>query len=566
MNDEKLIEEIKTYQMNPLKYALMIEGKWGSGKTYFIENKLNEMKPIYVSLYSANSISNIVSQILFQVINTEKFNGKLKKSEELVGSASNIITAYIEAKFNISTSDIFKFSRKIDLKSKLIVFDDLERSNLPIKEVLGFINNLVEHNNVKAVIIANEDEIKDDNYKKYKEKIIYQTFKYYPNIEEIYDNISKSEADVVKKEKDFVLEELKRKNHLNIRTIQFIIQRYKELNTKIEPIISKVVNPELFESVRKNIFDYFAIVSIMYKNGDDLPEIEDDKEISHYNLYKSILVPEITSFKFINNYVLGNEIDIIKVEKALKDYSDELLENIHTEDNPLQILDYWWEAEDDVIEKSTTQIIDGLKNNEYSYSLYPNILAFLIDIENIGFCVENYTDIMKNNITNEKNEVMLGHRLLDNARDEIKEIYYKKRKELEEFVEKHNAIIKKENILNIRDQSIGNMGRYLLNYCSGNDSYFRNKKKLIGEIGIENILYVVKNGNNEDIRYLVYLFYDKYRYADVAVMYPEDKVLLIQLKEEIEKMDTEGFSKMKQYSFKSFIECITTIVNDYYKE
>ena len=48
---------------------------------------------------------------------------------------------------------------KIDINNWIICFDDLERCYLSINEILGYINRLVEHNNCKVVILANEKEI-----------------------------------------------------------------------------------------------------------------------------------------------------------------------------------------------------------------------------------------------------------------------------------------------------------------------------------------------------------------------------------------------------------------------
>ena len=49
-------------------------------------------------------------------------------------------------------------------KDYVIVFDDLERCEMPISETLGYINDYVEHKNVKCVIVANEQEINKINY------------------------------------------------------------------------------------------------------------------------------------------------------------------------------------------------------------------------------------------------------------------------------------------------------------------------------------------------------------------------------------------------------------------
>ena len=56
-------------------YALLINGAWGTGKTYFIRNSLMEslhqqtnQPPIYVSLNGVNSLEEIYQQLV-----SEKF-------------------------------------------------------------------------------------------------------------------------------------------------------------------------------------------------------------------------------------------------------------------------------------------------------------------------------------------------------------------------------------------------------------------------------------------------------------------------------------------------------------
>ena len=47
----------------------------------------------------------------------------------------------------------------LNLGSFIFVFDDLERCDCPLNEIFGFLNELVEHENTKVIIIANEKEL-----------------------------------------------------------------------------------------------------------------------------------------------------------------------------------------------------------------------------------------------------------------------------------------------------------------------------------------------------------------------------------------------------------------------
>ncbi|RGF80662.1 P-loop NTPase fold protein [Blautia sp. OF03-13] len=47
----------------------------------------------------------------------------------------------------------------LNLGEFIFVFDDLERCECPINELFGFLNELIEHENTKVIIIANEKEV-----------------------------------------------------------------------------------------------------------------------------------------------------------------------------------------------------------------------------------------------------------------------------------------------------------------------------------------------------------------------------------------------------------------------
>ena len=60
---------------------------------------------------------------------------------------------------DIDLSKIKDVLGKVDIIRWIICFDDLERFGLPVNEILGFINRLVEHNHCKVIILANEKKL-----------------------------------------------------------------------------------------------------------------------------------------------------------------------------------------------------------------------------------------------------------------------------------------------------------------------------------------------------------------------------------------------------------------------
>ncbi len=151
--------------------AVLINGAWGVGKTFFVENKLlNELKDYIVvrySLYGVQSSEQVVSELqremIIKLVENKDFTLKGKSvniPSKILDIAPNGIGMILK-KIGIDPVDLNEIINKIDFdKSKIIIiFDDLERAGMEINEVLGVINLYVECQKMKVIIIANENEI-----------------------------------------------------------------------------------------------------------------------------------------------------------------------------------------------------------------------------------------------------------------------------------------------------------------------------------------------------------------------------------------------------------------------
>ena len=79
LNSKEMEKELDNYIENEkLKYAVLITGDWGTGKTYFI-NKYCESKKniIKISLYGLNNISEINDKIIKTI-----FNERMKQKQK----------------------------------------------------------------------------------------------------------------------------------------------------------------------------------------------------------------------------------------------------------------------------------------------------------------------------------------------------------------------------------------------------------------------------------------------------------------------------------------------------
>ncbi|MEG0758995.1 MAG: P-loop NTPase fold protein [Raoultibacter sp.] len=162
LSDEELRAALNNYvEDSGLKYAAMIDGEWGSGKTHFIKEycaqkngKLDngKIKAIYISLYSLSSV-NELRQGIYGAVAKQYVVGKKLVSDTI----ANLFSKTSKKLLDKSLVDMLFYGN--ELADYIFVLDDLERSSISINEVLGFINNLTETIGAKVIVVANEKEI-----------------------------------------------------------------------------------------------------------------------------------------------------------------------------------------------------------------------------------------------------------------------------------------------------------------------------------------------------------------------------------------------------------------------
>ena len=171
-------------------YAVLITGCWGAGKTYFISQYMGGKKVhknrdwlmdsvnrtvIYISLFGAKSRENIENRI-FEVLHPF-----LKKSEDSTFAQSGISLIKALASLTPLTKDLGKnacdamelFNNTICEKAQkskkglAVVFDDVERTDMDPRVLLGYINEYVEHLGVSCILLADKERWDEANSKKY---------------------------------------------------------------------------------------------------------------------------------------------------------------------------------------------------------------------------------------------------------------------------------------------------------------------------------------------------------------------------------------------------------------
>jgi hypothetical protein len=275
MNTEHIIEVFSEYLDNKkTQYALLINGKWGCGKTYFWKNQLSQLAttkkltPIYLSLNGISSINDLESLIfirLIPVIGKEEknwFSNSVKVLGNVLNQTSKI---FLKADLNDLLKGVSLDS--LNFSTYIICFDDLERCQIPIKETLGYINNFIEHKKLKSIFLADEPNIEksQQGYVSIKEKVIGRTINFETNIEDALPHLFEIFSQTHKEFHTFLLSKKNRFVELaiqydlqNLRIIGFYFDLLKGLYENIKDIEDDCVDEIIFFSL---------IITIEFKEG-----------------------------------------------------------------------------------------------------------------------------------------------------------------------------------------------------------------------------------------------------------------------------------------------------------
>lgn len=411
-NQELIIEYVKRYISNDvgLNTAIMIKGAWGCGKTYFIKEILGpKLKPLlekknnhlcYISLNGISSINELMKRIQSIVLKTNFiFKGELSSYDiDIITGIDSIFDEInLQGLMNIAIGAKKKFEKRIvknNLNTSVFVFDDLERCALPLKEILGAINDLVEHMKCKCIIVANEAEIdKVQDFTKIKEKFISRTIEFKPDINgfftsqwEIYKNqplgmLNNENWNAFMKEKSYSLD-------INLRTLQSVFSITNEIIEICKNVLSKE-NESITQHLLNKLINDVYKVEEYYKKGNPRPEINKEEILGLYNLSDSSdLFFSFEIFNFIFQIVYDGEY----IDNIILNHISNYIQNIKTKNilSPITELKNYPLLEDEVIQEKLDQIDSNIK--EMSLNQACDLFNILIPLLDLGFQYHRYSD------------------------------------------------------------------------------------------------------------------------------------------------------------------------------
>lgn len=457
MTEKQITEEILRYLKDKsYNYAALIDGEWGSGKTFFVnrtltkaikgqEEKLKTNRSVkYISLYGCKNMTDVLENVAWSFAEDarKKIQRKMKwgaTAEKVTGNlvhSSQKIGNVIMKKF-LSEESLYKISTDwLNLGSFIFIFDDLERCDCPINEVLGFLNELVEHENTKVIIIANENELSDmaetqylelqyyltlddriqwpksdiintwtsynrnstrlslremerrrkllfpaaegnDNYCRIQEKVIGVTLKYDPNIPEIISQI----IDASNYENS--IKELLRAKKVSFEsTMEYYHHRnlrtFQFFLSKVTYLLEQLKNinieQDYYDIICNQVISETFTQAVKFKSNYQPPK-ED---------YPWLITKQDTDFLSIKQYVETGTYDEEYANEVQK-FQNELKANISSDD-PYNLLhrQYYYQTQA-WCEEQLEKILKQLESNKYPISFYGKIIATIQRLINLGF-------------------------------------------------------------------------------------------------------------------------------------------------------------------------------------
>ena len=300
---EKFLDDYLGSSISP-DYAVLITGCWGSGKTYFIKRYLGGEKKtveelliectryivVYVSLFGVKNREDIERKIL-DILKPELQHKKIDYIPTVGALLTNIvgltagvavaagsgglaapIVAASVASSKALGDGVKFFSEKFvsamkkgdgSYKKTAIVFDDVERTDMPLPELLGYLNEFVEHRHIPCILLADKDKWEEaqkcqadkstlHRLSSTKEKVIGKEFEIRTSFDDVWNSWFNSSHDalflgektlnLLKNSRDIIAQVFECSSVSNYRSLKHSLLDFKRFVNGIQD--ENLTNPE----------------------------------------------------------------------------------------------------------------------------------------------------------------------------------------------------------------------------------------------------------------------------------------------------------------------------------
>lgn len=560
MKTNELNKYIKHYLENDkTKSAIMLNAPWGTGKSFYIQNTLrkylmkdNSDRCIVVSLYGMKDLSEISKSLYLEIRvkpikekASKKWETLIKKSKTVDKHSSEIVatitnggktivkglTGYFGIDLSADENLLQKLYESIDLSGKLIILEDMERSEIDLTSLMGYVNNLVEQDGVKVMLVANEDEImkkqtKEVETKEQEEKLeSYQKLgldnrPYTVETKEYLRTKEKTISDTIKFEGDYIeaipniinsFENSKLSEFISDACIEELVDilQNKNLRSFIYACqktvdIYEVLPDDLEYAFAKTIFWGIVIYSLRMKSGEIL-KWDGDK-----NLSVTLGNSNYPLFRFCYNYIWEQTIELETVDEAANALKDLRLYDRHqskTDEDLNAIYSFYLQSES-ALTVHLDNIEQRLQNPDdisyYEYGKLANYVVALTDF--VDYNISLIKTYIINNLSGKGdriNEYFLFHSSTQIVSEEKKEEFAELKRNM------IHALNEKQGLLWGFDYNASSIKK-LYESVVEHESEIRSKGKFISLFDLDKLISMLKicsSSEIEDIRHIFYLVY-----------------------------------------------------------
>lgn len=461
-------DELNQFILNYLtedktKSAIMLTGDWGTGKSHYIVNNLapflmkeenGSHKCIIVSLYGLKDTLEI-SRAIYLECRAKFLNADSEKAATGMFLGKTVfkgVTSFLGIDLFKSEDEMRQLYESINLSGKLIILEDLERSGINILEVLGYVNNLVEQDGAKVLLVANEGEIiikepkrvKDNKgkdvlqlvnteqteiYLKIKEKTVSDTIQYREDYTKaIIDIISVFDNDIlcrfasIESAKDIV-DIMYICDSLNLRSFIFACQKTGDIFSEIGEKYTS--NDDFIRALFYGILFYVLRV----KKGSEL----------HWGRESLLSIKlgheKAPLFRFCYDYLTRQVLDISKVQETFDAYKELLLfdKSKSNTDEDINVISRYYIHTENEVREALKRIENRLENpDDISFYMYGTIAVYAISIkELLDYNIDEITNLLVQNLYGKGDKLdidhichtLMGDNASENAKKEYQEIY-----------------------------------------------------------------------------------------------------------------------------------------------
>lgn len=298
MKNIQLLEGLSNYVNGHDQFAVMIDGPWGSGKTYFLKNTVmpcirQEHKVVYFSVYGYESLAKLKSELIGNLFISSLSKGldkgdKQFKTEDVVSIVKEVGDAVWD-KFSVfktlaKTTESFVINRQLRSQSQdsspVLIIDDLERISREIhtSDLMGFLlTDIIEPYGYRVIVVGNSQEIREDELNEFnmtREKVVSRIFPFtydFNNVkQEFFQN---SGSRFLQDDSEWLLgilvEHIRHnKGQLNLRTLEFILTTFVVIEKELNQYWNK--NAEGKSNglqIRRSAFANLFVIATEYREG-----------------------------------------------------------------------------------------------------------------------------------------------------------------------------------------------------------------------------------------------------------------------------------------------------------